>query len=145
MNCNGPNGSSKVKSKSKLAPLLCICTKAGPDCINNGLGEETLQFLTEYDFLRNTVCQITSFKVTIRIKNKGNLKWTLTIYNLVMSDFKDHCTIRPCLPASFLKIIQTMSCWYSLDSPHWVLSDEYPDARVSTIFQVFCSILYCTN
>ena len=37
----------------------------------------------------------------------------------------------------FLKTILTLSCWYSLESSHWVLSDEYPFARVSVIFQVF--------
>ena len=36
-----------------------------------------------------------------------------------------------------LKIISILSCWYSLESPHWVLSDEYPFARVSVIFQLF--------
>ena len=30
-----------------------------------------------------------------------------------------------------------MSCWYSLDNPRWVLSFEYPFARVSVIFQFF--------
>ena len=38
---------------------------------------------------------------------------------------------------TFLKIIKTLSCWYSLDSSRWVLSDEYPFARVSVIFQIF--------
>ena len=38
-----------------------------------------------------------------------------------------------------LKTIWTLSCWYSLDSSWWVLSDEYPYARVSIIFQVFAS------
>ena len=37
----------------------------------------------------------------------------------------------------FWKNIQTLSCWYSLDSSRWVLSDEYPFARVSVIFQLF--------
>ena len=37
----------------------------------------------------------------------------------------------------FLKTIETLSCWYSLESSHWVLSDEYPFARVSVIFQFF--------
>ena len=37
-----------------------------------------------------------------------------------------------------LKIIETLSCWYSLDSSRGVLSDEYPFSRVSVIFQVFC-------
>ena len=37
----------------------------------------------------------------------------------------------------FLKNIQTLSCWYSLDSSRLVLSDEYPYARVSVIFQFF--------
>ena len=37
----------------------------------------------------------------------------------------------------FLKIILTLSCWYSLDSSLRVLSDEYPFARVSVIFQFF--------
>ena len=30
-----------------------------------------------------------------------------------------------------------MSCWYSSDSSHWVLSDEYLHAGVSIIFLVF--------
>ena len=38
---------------------------------------------------------------------------------------------------SLLKTIQTLSCWYSLDSSRWVLSDECPCARVSVIFQCF--------
>ena len=29
----------------------------------------------------------------------------------------------------FLKTIQTLPCWYSLDSSHWLLSDEYPCAQ----------------
>ena len=36
-----------------------------------------------------------------------------------------------------LKIILTLSCWYSFESFRWVLSGEYPFARVSVIFQVF--------
>ena len=43
----------------------------------------------------------------------------------------------------FLKTIQTLSCWYSLESSRWVLSDEYPFARVSIIFQDFAS--FCTD
>ena len=35
---------------------------------------------------------------------------------------------------SFLKIIETLPCWYPLESSRWVLSDEYPFARVSVIF-----------
>ena len=30
-----------------------------------------------------------------------------------------------------------MSCWYSLESSRWVLSDEYPFAMVSVIFSFF--------
>ena len=42
-----------------------------------------------------------------------------------------------------LKIIQTLSCWYSLNSSRSVLSDEYSCARVSVIFfYVFYIILY---
>ena len=37
-------------------------------------------------------------------------------------------------------LVVTLSCWYSLDSSRWVLSDKYPYARVSVIFQVFCLI-----
>ena len=44
-----------------------------------------------------------------------------------------------------MKIILTLSCWYSLERSRWVLSDEYPFARVSVIFQVFCLILYWPN
>ena len=36
-----------------------------------------------------------------------------------------------------LKTILTLSCWYSLDSSHRVLSDEYPYAWVLVIFQGF--------
>ena len=36
-----------------------------------------------------------------------------------------------------LKTIQTLSCWYSLERSRRVLSDEYPFARFSVIFQVF--------
>ena len=43
------------------------------------------------------------------------------------------------------RFLKTLSCWYSLESSHWVLSDEYPHARVSVIFQLFCIILYCPN
>ena len=41
-----------------------------------------------------------------------------------------------------LKTILTLSYWYSLDSPHRVLSNEYPYARVSVIFPDFCIIMY---
>ena len=37
----------------------------------------------------------------------------------------------------FLKTTKTWSCWYSLDSSRRALSNEYPYARVSVIFQVF--------
>ena len=37
----------------------------------------------------------------------------------------------------FLKTILTLSCWYSLESSHWVLSDEYPISKVSVIFFSF--------
>ena len=35
----------------------------------------------------------------------------------------------------FLKIIETLSCWYTSESPRRVLSYEYPYAKVSEIFQ----------
>ena len=38
---------------------------------------------------------------------------------------------------SFWKILIILSCWYSLDSSPRVLSDEYPCARISIIFQCF--------
>ena len=37
-----------------------------------------------------------------------------------------------------MKIIITLSCCYSLESPHWELSDEYPFAMVFSQFQAFC-------
>ena len=37
----------------------------------------------------------------------------------------------------FLKTIQTLSCWYSLESSRRALSDEYPFARVSVILLGF--------
>ena len=45
----------------------------------------------------------------------------------------------------YMKNILTLSCWYSLDSSSLVLSDEYPCARISVIFQVFSIILYWLN
>ena len=36
-----------------------------------------------------------------------------------------------------LKDIWTLSCWYSSNSSRWVLSDEYPFARVSIIISFF--------
>ena len=42
----------------------------------------------------------------------------------------------------FLKTIETLSCCYSLESSRSVLSDKYPCATVSVIFQVFCIIFY---
>ena len=39
-----------------------------------------------------------------------------------------------------MKNIQTLSCWYSLESSRGALSDEYPFAGVSVISQVFCII-----
>ena len=43
---------------------------------------------------------------------------------------------------TFLKIIPTLSCCYSLDSFRRILSDEYPYARISVINQLFCIILH---
>ena len=47
--------------------------------------------------------------------------------------------VRSTRTGRFLKTIQTLSCWYSLDSSRWVLSvsNEYPCARVTNIFQGF--------
>ena len=45
----------------------------------------------------------------------------------------------------FLKTIQTLSCWYSLENSCRALSDEYPFARVSVILEDFCIILYWSN
>ena len=44
-----------------------------------------------------------------------------------------------------LKTLQTLSCWYSSECPLWVLSYEYPFARVSVIFQILCIISYWPN
>ena len=38
---------------------------------------------------------------------------------------------------TFLWNIETLSCWYSLESSYWVLSDEYPCASDSVIFLDF--------
>ena len=43
------------------------------------------------------------------------------------------------------KTIETLSSWYSFESSRQVLSDEYPFARVSVIFRVFCIFLYWPN
>ena len=44
-----------------------------------------------------------------------------------------------------LKTIWTLSCWHSLDSSRWVLSNEDPCTRVTVTFQVFCIISYWPN
>ena len=44
-----------------------------------------------------------------------------------------------------MKIIGTKSCGYSYESSHWVLSDEYPFARVSFIFLLFLSYFILAN
>ena len=41
---------------------------------------------------------------------------------------------------NLMKIILTLSYWYSLESSCWVLSDEYPFAMVLVIFQFFVII-----
>ena len=43
------------------------------------------------------------------------------------------------------KTFQTLPCWYSLDSPREVLSDEYPYARVSVISQLFSHCFVVTK
>ena len=45
----------------------------------------------------------------------------------------------------FLKNFLTLSCWYSLDSCHRVLSDEYLFARVSSHFSRFLHHSYWPN
>ena len=40
----------------------------------------------------------------------------------------------------FRKPYKSLSCWYSLESSCWVLSNEYPYVRVSVILQLFASI-----
>ena len=40
----------------------------------------------------------------------------------------------------FLKSIETLSYWYSFESSRWVLSDEYPFARVSVIFRILALV-----
>ena len=45
----------------------------------------------------------------------------------------------------FLKNILNVSCGYSSDSSHRGLSNEYPCAIVSVIFQDFCIIFYRPN
>ena len=45
--------------------------------------------------------------------------------------------VEPCTrKLKFLRTIQTLSCWYPLESSRQVLSDEYPFARFSVIFQL---------
>ena len=43
--------------------------------------------------------------------------------------------------ACWPNIVLTLSCWFSLESSHWVLSDEYPFAMVSVISQLFVILL----
>ena len=62
---------------------------------------------------------------------------------LALNPFNAEATFIQCKRTQrFLKTIQTLSCWYSLEISRRVLSDEYPFARVSVIFQDFRIILY---
>ena len=45
----------------------------------------------------------------------------------------------------FLKTIETLSCWYSLESSRRVLSYEYPFAQVSIIFSGFLHTYILAN
>ena len=45
----------------------------------------------------------------------------------------------------FLKTFEILSCWNSLESSCWILSDEYPFARASVIFQLFRILFYQPN
>ena len=59
-----------------------------------------------------------------------------------VNPFADEGTSMQCTKKQkIMKIILTLSYWYSLNSSCWVLSDEYPSARVSVIIHVFCIIL----
>ena len=44
-----------------------------------------------------------------------------------------------------MKIIWILSCWYSLESSRWVLTYEYPCARVSVTLQYFHIIFLLTK
>ena len=43
----------------------------------------------------------------------------------------------------WILFLKTLSCWYSLRSSCWVLSDENPGVKVSIIFRIFAS--FCTG
>ena len=62
---------------------------------------------------------------------KGYRKEVLRI--LIEATFAQNTRIQ-----RFLKNIQTLSYWYSLDSSYGALSYKYQCARVSVIFQIFC-------
>ena len=70
-------------------------------------------------FLRNILTCVSSW---------NPLHLTLPMLGLLSSKRKD-----------FWKLISNLSCWYSLDSSCWALSDECPCARFSVIFQIFPS------
>ena len=73
--------------------------------------------------------------MTVTVKFPSSTYLTLPIIR-VLSSKAQGCKI-------FLITIQTLLCWYSLESSHWVLSDEYPCARVSVILQVYFASFLC--
>ena len=66
-------------------------------------------------------------------------RWTLNHFNAEATFVQ-----RTRIAKTFEKHLNP-ACWYSLDSSYQVLSDEYPCARVSVIFQVFWIIVYWPN
>ena len=64
---------------------------------------------------------------------------TLTAQNkLGLNPFNAEATfVQRTMTQRFLITIQTLSCWYSLESSCRVLSDEYPFARVSGFLHHF--------
>ena len=76
---------------------------------------------------------MTLYQQSVSIKEIHSL--TLLLLRLLSSNAQKKQNI--------MKIILTLSCWYSLGSSHWALLDEYPCARVSVIFQLFLFASFC--
>ena len=70
----------------------------------------------------------------------------LAITEQVLNPYNAEATyIQSTKTQKFLKTTQTLSYWYSFNSSHWALLDEYPFVRVSVIFQYVCIILCWQN
>ena len=65
---------------------------------------------------------------------KGGWQWPAEILYKISPSAAEVTFVQYAKKQNDMKVILTVSCCYSLERSHWVLSHEYPSARVSVIF-----------